>query len=321
MTASPATFRAPGSPSRTVPYLRAVVTTRCNLACTYCHAEGDPALGGMSGDLKTAELIEIMLAGLRNGVRKAKLLGGEPLVRKDLPEVIAAIRAADGSVDISLITAGAVGVGALDAAFAAGLNRANLSIHGWTPDAFAARTLRQGGHAFRAKTLDYLLARGRFLKLNYVWRGQQDDDDLALLLSFAAGKPVVVGLLDELSLNLGPKPLMAAVARLRGPWAEAAPDPDPHSLPTVILRWHDGLAVEIKTSRLGDVAPWAACGSCPKRSRCGEGVHALRLTHDGLLRPCMDRPELGVDLRAALNLGGAGGVDRAWSAILARSCA
>ena len=86
--------------------------------------------------------------------------------------------------------------------------------------------------------------------------------------------------------------------------ADSRPEPDPASLPTERLSWGDGLVVEVKDHRLGDVAPWKACTGCPKRARCGEGIHAVRLSHTGVLRPCMDRPDLGVDLRAASTSGG-----------------
>lgn len=297
-----------------VPYLRVIVTTRCPLACTYCHAEGAPP--DANGELPLDELVALLNVAFERGVRKIKLLGGEPLARRDLPELIAAV--ARPGLDLSLITSGAVRAERVDACFAAGLTRANLSIHGWTPEAFAARAQRPHAFALRAAVIERLLAHERFLKLNYVWRGRDDDDDLGALLGWAAGRPVTVGLLDELSLGLGHRPLLDALARLRGPWASAAVEPDPHSLPTTLLRWEDGLSVEVKDHRLGDVAPWKACATCPLRARCGEGVHALRLSHTGELRPCMDRPDLGTDLRAALRTG-----DPAthWTRFLETACA
>ena len=301
-------------PSPVVPYLRVIVTTRCPLACTYCHAEGSPP--DALGELPLDELVALLNVAVDSGVRKIKLLGGEPLARRDLPELIAAV--ARPGLDLSLITSGAVRADRVDACFAAGLSRANLSIHGWTPEGFAARAQRPHAYALRAAVIERLFAHGRFLKLNYVWRGPGDDADLAALLAWSAGKPVTIGLLDELSLGLGHHPLLAALERLRGPWASATPEPDPNSLPTTILRWGDGLAVEVKDHRLGDVAPWKACASCPLRARCGEGVHALRLTHTGALRPCMDRTDLGVDLRAPLRAGAAA---QTWTHFLEHACA
>lgn len=296
-------------------YLRVVVTARCSLACVFCHQEGDPATteaGGLPGE----ELDALLAVAVDQGVRKLKLLGGEPLLRRDLPALIAAVRARAPDLDVSLITAGAVDVDRLDACFEAGLSRANMSVHGAALPAFRARTRRDvAAFARREAVLARLRERGRPLKLNYVWRGPQDDADLGLLLSRVAGWPVVVGVLDDLgAADLGPLAVRAAVERLRGPALRTWAEPDPDSLPTLRLGWADGLTVEIKDHHLGQVAPWQACAACPARARCREGIHALRLTHDGRLRPCMDRPDVGVDLRAALRKGGLPAATEAWRA-------
>ncbi|MCK6504455.1 radical SAM protein [Myxococcota bacterium] len=296
-------------------YLRVVVTARCSLACAFCHQEGDPATahaGGLPGD----ELDALLAVAVDQGVRKLKLLGGEPLLRRDLPDRIAAARARAPGLDISLITAGAVEVDRLDACFEAGLSRANMSVHGCALPAFQARTGRgEAAFARREAVLARLLERGRPLKLNYVWRGPQDDADLGLLLARAAGWPVVVGVLDDLGCaDLGPRSVRAAVERLRGPAPRAWAEPDPDSLPTLRLQWRDGLTVEIKDHHLGQEAPWRACAACPRQGQCREGIHALRLTHDGRLRPCMDRPDVGVDLRSALRRGGPPAAALAWHA-------
>lgn len=299
-------FRAPS-------YLRVVVTARCSLACSYCHQEGDPA-SEQSGGLSTDELDGLLAVAQAEGIRKLKLLGGEPLIRRDLPILIAGMRRRDPSLDISLITGGAVPVARLEDCFDAGLSRANLSIHGWSLPAFAERTQR-GPHqlAQRQAMLTALLERGRFLKLNFVWRGAHDDVDLAELLDWAAGQPVVVGVLDELSRpGLGPAAVIATLNRLRGVPVDARPEPDPHSLPTLRMKWADGLHVEVKDQHLGEVAPWRSCMGCPVRSACKEGIHALRLTHDGRLRPCMDRPDVGVDLATPMRRAGAPATRMIW---------
>ena len=305
---------APTAPS----YLRVVVNARCSLACTYCHQEGDPATAALDG-LPTGVLIEALRVGLRQGVRKLKFLGGEPLLRRDLPEVIAALRAEDDALDISLITGGVAPVPRLAACFDAGLSRANLSIHGWSPAAFAARTGKgDRAWALRQETLAMLRARGRPLKVNFVWRGIADDADLGGLLEAMAGAPVLVSVLDDLSQpQLGPADVHAAAVRLRGAPARRWAEPDPHSLPTLRLAWDDGLQVEIKDHALGDVAPWSACATCPVRARCREGISALRLSHDGLLRPCMDRPDLSLPLRTLLEAHGPGAAGAAWSCAVA----
>lgn len=324
MTLAPA-HAVPHAPPRRSPagtagwtgYLRVIVNARCSLACTYCHLEGDPATAQARG-LSTAELDALLAAGVANGARKIKFLGGEPLLRADLPGRIAALRAADPSLDISLITGGVAPAGRLAACMESGLSRANLSIHGWGLEAFTARTQRSAA-AFRQRntTLDELVAWGRPLKLNFVWRSPDDDADLGGLLAWAAGRPVLVNVLDDLGQPaLGPADVRAAVERLRGAPAQTARDDDPHSLPTLRMRWDDGLEVEIKDAHLGATAPWGPCAACPLRAACREGIHAIRLTHEGHIGPCMDRPDLRVDLRAAV-AGGQPEVSRRMDAAIA----
>ncbi len=222
----------------TASYLRVIVNARCSLACSYCHQEGDPA-GPAARGLDRRTLESLTRVGVLSGVRKLKFLGGEPLLRGDLPEVIAALRRVDRALDLSLITGGAVAPDRLEACFEAGLSRANLSVHGWSLEAFRERTRRgPAALALRQRNLSLLLERGRFLKLNYVWRSPSDDADLGALLGWAAGRPLVVNVLDDLGdPGAGPAQLLRALHRLRGAPESVYTEPDPHSLPTTRLRW------------------------------------------------------------------------------------
>ncbi len=289
-----------------VPYLRVVVTTRCGLRCAYCHAEGDPV---SAGDLDAPTLSALINALVDTGARKIKFLGGEPLLRADLPEVIRAVNRP--GIDLSVITSGTAPLANLDACFAAGLHRANISVHGFTREAFALRRGNARAFALREATLARLLELGRPLKLNYVYGNTSDLPDLDALLAWAAGRPLVVNVLDDLNGPVGPDGVRAAVCQLRGAPRGEREEPDPYSLPTRRLSWADGLEVEIKHQRLGQLAPWRACAACPRRERCGEGIDAIRLAHDGVLRPCMDRPDLGTPLVPVLGAGGPAAVTAA----------
>ncbi|MCP4803759.1 MAG: radical SAM protein [Proteobacteria bacterium] len=288
-------------------YLRIVLTPRCTLACGFCHMEGDPGRGsGSSREL----VVDAILAAHQNGVRKLKFLGGEPLLRGDLPDIIRAVRHLD--LDISLITGGVGKPGLLGAAFDAGLDRANISIHGWSEQAFRARTGRgRAAWERRNATLAVLVERGRELKLNYVYTGSGDEDDLAEFLSEASYLEATVAVLDDLGHpDLDHAAALNVLVALRGMPLARWIEEDPNSLSTLRLRWSDGLVVELKDQQLGQAAPWSACGACPVRARCREGIHALRLGHDGRLRACMDRSDLSVDLSAAWTNAGRDGLDR-----------
>ena len=279
-------------------YFRAIIWTGCTLRCSYCHAEGDAQHGNEPRGLPTHILARCMRAAAAAGFRKFKLMGGEPLLRPDLPQIVAALRGCSPTADISVITNGTADVEKMAALFDAGMNRANITIHGWTRQAFAARGGTAALYQRRRATLEYLAGSGRQVKVNYVYTGHPCHPDLAGLLDWAAGRPVVVGLLDDLNdPTAGPHTIRKALVELHGEPVLDKEHADSHSLPTEHLCFDDGLKVEVKSSHLRDLSPWKICTDCPRRSTCREGIYAMRLTHDGDLMPCMYRPEA---LRAPL---------------------
>ncbi len=300
-------------------YLRVVLTSACPMFCPFCHHEGLDAQAGDPGDTEPApagapdrvsledwkRMLEIALA---SGIKKVKFLGGEALVSPLLPALVAHVKQTARDADVSIITSGAASVHRLKAAFDAGLDRANLSIHGWTPEAFARNGTRELFHRRKA-CLDHLLERGRPLKLNYVYTGPEVEEDLEALIRdletprFAGGN-VVLSILDDLSQpTMSPDTIRHLLERLRGTPVMVRTDDDPNSLQAERWYYRSGLVVEIKSSRLSEHAPWRVCPTCHLRRKCREGTFALRLDPDGRLRYCMDRPDLGFSLLEASRRG------------------
>ena len=279
-----------------------MVPEACPLRCSYCHEEGGFSGGaGCRRGLDPEVLTRAVRACVAAGMRKVKFLGGEPFLYSGLAEVIGGLRRQHPDLDISAISSGVVPGRAIERCLAAGLSRSNVSVHGWRPGDFALRGGSARMHQRRHDFINRLLQAGRPLKANYVYTGPEVEADLAAMLAWAADKPLVVGLLDDLSNPaLGPRQLVRVLTRLRGAPVQRLLDLDPHSLSTTHLRWEDGLHVEIKDQHLGQVAPWRACARCPRRGGCREGVFAARLTPAGRLQLCMDRPDLSIDLLALL---------------------
>jgi cyclic pyranopterin phosphate synthase len=276
-------------------YLRVVVTTRCNYACPFCHMEGDPNHDPTRHELPLDSLRDCLSVMARQGIKKIKYLGGEPMLRNDLPAIIAHTRQVVPDADLSMITAAAP-TAKLGAALDAGLDRVNVSIHGFSPAAMLLNNHNPAAFGRRARFIEALLATGRPIKLNYVYTGPHVHDDLDAMLDWAATLPVLVNVLDDLGQDLGYQHLLDVLTSLRGAPQERSICHDPQSLDTLHLRWTDGLRVELKDHQLGHLAPWSACHGCPVRTTCKEGIFALRLNHQGTLTPCMDRPELGFPL-------------------------
>lgn len=294
-------------------YLRIVATTRCNLACGYCHMEGDAHRDGTPFELTGPDLALCLEVAAAAGIQKFKFLGGEPLLRGDLCDQVRGLRAVAPRADLSVITAGVVPPSRVRDLYGAGLSRINVTLHGFSPSALASRIPSARAHEQRSRFIDAVLAEGRPVKLNYVYGSLADRDDLAGLLAWAAPRRVVVGLLDDLGQDHSWQTLARVLKALVGaPEVEERVD-DPHSLPTLQWWWPSGLRVELKDQQLGQVAPWSTCTGCPVRARCKEGIFALRLTHTGRLQPCMDRPDLGLPLLEIAKRAGVRVAVEAWN--------
>jgi cyclic pyranopterin phosphate synthase len=189
----------------------------------------------------------------------------------------------------------------------AGLDRINVTFHGFSRSAFAERVPNAAAWDRRARFVDAVLSTKRPVKVNYVYRGSNDHDDLSALLEWAKHTHAIVGLLDELQSDLGYEGVARVLRALRGAPRTIETTPDPHSLATELWHFHDGLRVELKHQRLGEIEPYRACVQCPVRARCKEGIFALRLTHRGEIVPCLDRPELAFALTELLDALGPGG--------------
>jgi GTP 3',8-cyclase len=127
---------------RRIADLRVSVTDRCNFRCQYCMpAEGLPWLE--RDQILTFEEIERLVALMAEmGVTDVRLTGGEPLVRRDFPELVSRLAAVGGIEDLSLTTNGYLLERDAAALVGAGINRVNVSIDSLQRDRFFAMTRR-----------------------------------------------------------------------------------------------------------------------------------------------------------------------------------
>ena len=111
---------------REIEYIRISLTEACNLHCRYCRPSAGGASG--SGQMTTAEVLRLCRIFAAIGVRKVKLTGGEPLLRKDLCQLIAAIKQIEGVEQVTLTTNGVLLGPQIDALLAAGIDGINISL-------------------------------------------------------------------------------------------------------------------------------------------------------------------------------------------------
>jgi cyclic pyranopterin phosphate synthase len=129
---------------RSIEYLRLSITDRCNLRCRYCMPEEGVPSRAHGDILAYEELLRIARAGVTLGIRKIRVTGGEPLVRRGVVDFIAQLATLPGPPDIVLTTNG-LRLAELAAPLkAAGLSRVNVSLDTLYPERFRQLTRREG---------------------------------------------------------------------------------------------------------------------------------------------------------------------------------
>jgi len=274
--------------------LRLSVTDKCNMRCVYCMpAAGVPRLTHEQV-LRLEELLRFAALAVGRGVRRVRVTGGEPLLRRNLTWLIAELARLPGLSDLALTTNGALLAEHAAALKAAGLRRVNVSLDSLDPDVFR-RITRNGELGPVLAGIEAALAAGLDpVKINVVLlRGINDDP--APFVELARRLPVHVRFIERMSFNGADDSLgfvsAAEIAARLGGLAVAAGGRGPVGAGPA--RYYDlpGLAgsVGFIEEREGH-----ACAGCNR----------LRLSCDGRLRACLFQPpELDIDVRAALRAG------------------
>ncbi|ULH15281.1 GTP 3',8-cyclase MoaA [Deinococcus sp. KNUC1210] len=175
--------------------LRLSVTDRCNLRCTYCMPKEvfgpDFAFLPRSELLSFEELERLTRVFVRGGVQKLRLTGGEPLLRKGLPELIARLVGIEGVQDIAMTTNGLLLPRLAHDLKAAGLKRVTVSLDSFDPEVFG-RMNGLGVHPERVLDgIEAALTAGLGVKINTVVQRGVNDHTLGELWRALRGKAVL----------------------------------------------------------------------------------------------------------------------------------
>ena len=185
---------------RHINYVRLSVTDRCNLRCTYCMAEEMTFLPKQQ-ILSLEELRDSARAFVELGVRKIRLTGGEPLIRRDIVKLVASLSAMSGLDEVTMTTNGLLLPGLAQPLKDAGLARLNISL-----DSLKAARFKQ---LTRVGNLDDVLdgidaataAQFRKVKLNAVILAGFNDDEVVDLAQFAIDKGMDISFIEEMPLG------------------------------------------------------------------------------------------------------------------------
>ncbi|MEZ5528672.1 MAG: GTP 3',8-cyclase MoaA [Porticoccaceae bacterium] len=185
---------------RVVDYLRLSVTDRCDFRCVYCMAE-DMKFLPRQQVLTLEEMAFLGRAFVSLGVRRIRLTGGEPLVRRDVITLVRQLGELDGLDELTITTNGSQLAAMAPALVDAGVRRLNISLDSLCPDRFAAIT--------RTGKLDQVLAgieaaqRAGIerIKLNSVIVRGLNDDEILPLLEFALQRGLDISYIEEMPLG------------------------------------------------------------------------------------------------------------------------
>lgn len=266
--------------------LRLSVTDRCNLRCAYCMPEEEYAWLAQPDILSFEELGALVDRFVALGVRKVRLTGGEPLVRRELPTLVRML--APKVEELALTTNGVLLADQADALHAAGLRRVTVSIDTLDRSRFKQLTRRDSLEQVKA---GIAAAAGRFeLKLDTVLMRGVNDDEVEALLDFAAAHGAELRFIEYMDVGGATRwsmqqvvPAKELLARFPGVVAL----PGRGSAPAERYRLLDGRVFGVIAST---TQPF--CASCDRG----------RLTADGRWFTCLYATS-GLDLRSALRRG------------------
>lgn len=190
--------------NRRLSYLRLSVTDLCNYRCTYCLPDGYQGKA-KPDEMSLAEIETLVNTFAHCGTRKIRITGGEPTLRRDLADIIAACKAAPEIENVALTT-NAFRLGKIFPAYrAAGLDKLNISIDSFDPDTFFEITgKRECSNILR--DLDAILESGFYgIKINTLLLRRYAEHTLADALEFVKHRPVTLRFIELMQTgdNLG----------------------------------------------------------------------------------------------------------------------
>ncbi len=259
--------------------LRVSLTDRCNLRCTYCMPEEAAFLSG-EHLLTSRQIVEVVEVGVALGLDKIRLTGGEPLLRRDLMDIVIQLGQIKGIRDLSLTTNGILLKDLARPLLLAGLSRLTISLDTLIENTFSRLSRRQGLDRVLEGIAAAKEAGFQGTKLNAVILKGINETEIIPLAAFARENNLTLRFIESMPIGADPWDRQAMVSGLEikkileDMWGPLIPEPDqnPHA-PAMDFHFADRLG------RIGLIMSVTRpfCGQCDR----------LRLTADGKLRNCL----------------------------------
>ena len=260
---------------RDITYLRISVTDKCNLRCRYCMPEEGVCKKNHEDMLTEDEIIQAVEAAAALGIRKIRITGGEPLVKKNIVSICRRTAAVEGINEVCLTTHGLLLPQLAKDLKAAGVKRINLSLDTLDPEKYTHITRLGKLENFQAGLEAAFEAGFEKIKVNAVLIGGFNEDEIIPLANLTKEYPLDMRFIDLMPILISDEfgeTAYVPYSRVLEKLPEAVPvEPD------------GGVAKRYRLPNakgsIGLISPINAhfCGECNR----------LRLTQDGKLKPCL----------------------------------
>ena len=260
---------------RVIDYMRISVTELCNLRCRYCMPE-DGIVKRAHDEMMTAEeTIDAVKAAVSLGIKKIRITGGEPLVKRGIVNLCSAISAIEGVEELCITTNGTLLPKFGKELREAGVSRVNISLDTLDPDKYREIT-RVGELSEALVGIDAAFEAGFVnIKINNVLMGGFNDDEIEDFVKLTVDRPIEVRFIELMPIGGGMDFDRSGFISCQQVLSKV-PELEP-------LERSEGVAVLYRLpgakGRVGLIRPISCefCGDCNK----------IRLTSDGMLKPCL----------------------------------
>lgn len=273
------------SQGRNIDYVRISLTDRCNLRCCYCMPGDYCGWMDQKNLLTDDQLVRVCAILAELGIRKIKLTGGEPLLRSGVSRLAERLGRIPGIQEVTLTTNGVLLKDQLESLLEAGIRKINVSLDAMDRECYRRITGSDSLDRVKEGLLAAVQQRDRVtVKINMVPVRGINDQEILPVAAWAKTYPVAVRFIEMMPIGLG--------RQFRG-IAE-------HELRQQLELQYGPLAAEDRDSGNGPARYWKLPGfagsigfiSAISHRFCGK-CNRIRLTSDGMVKPCLQYKEAG----------------------------
>lgn len=189
--------------ARKIDYVRISLTDRCNLRCIYCMPEGGVEVLKHEEILRFEEIVSLCKILANLGVKKIKLTGGEPLVRKDIVELIKNIKAIKGIDNITMTTNGILVKEKIKDLVNAGLDGITISLDTLSRSKYTRITRRDSLNEVLAGLFEAIKYKNLNVKINSVPMMTTEDEEIIELVLLAKYNKIHIRFIEMMPIGLG----------------------------------------------------------------------------------------------------------------------